>query len=305
MIRPTEKRPGFTLIELLVVIAIIAVLISLLLPAVQAAREAARRVKCVNNLMQLGIALQNYESSHEVLPPGVVNPTGPILNTASGYHASWMLQILPYLEQKSVLRRYNDSVGVYGAENLTVRGAELEVFLCPSDSGTRRLGNRVALNNYAACHHDVEGPIDADNHGVFFLNSHLRNEEITDGTANTIYLGEKPLDGTELGWASGTRGTLRNTGTPINHTLPRLSAFLAPDEVESLPIDGETTAPADPTETAPNVIPVGGFGSSHPGGSNFAFGDGSVRFLKNSINAKVYQCLGHRDDGEMLSSDEF
>ncbi len=87
-----RRRTAFTLIELLVVIAIISVLIALLLPAVQAAREAARRVQCVNNLMQLGIALHNYESSYEVLPPGSVNPTGPILNVPKGYHFSWMVQ---------------------------------------------------------------------------------------------------------------------------------------------------------------------------------------------------------------------
>src|SRR4051794_28379521 len=94
-----QRRDGFTLIELLVVIAIISVLIALLLPAIQAAREAARRVQCVNNLMQIGIALQNYESSHELLPPGVINPSGPIQNAPTGYHASWMLQLLPFLEQ--------------------------------------------------------------------------------------------------------------------------------------------------------------------------------------------------------------
>src|SRR6187551_2927825 len=107
----TRRRSGFTLIELLVVIAIISVLIALLLPAVQAAREAARRVQCVNNLMQLGIALHNYESSHEILPPGVINPTGPILNTPKGYHAGWMLQLLPFIEQRSVARRYDDAPG--------------------------------------------------------------------------------------------------------------------------------------------------------------------------------------------------
>src|ERR1700735_1853207 len=96
-----RRRPGFTLIELLVVIAIIAVLIALLLPAVQAAREAAPGMQCVNNLMNIGIALQNYESSYELLPPGVINDTGPIQNAPSGYHAGWMLQLLPFLEQKA------------------------------------------------------------------------------------------------------------------------------------------------------------------------------------------------------------
>ena len=96
-----RTRRGFTLIELLVVIAIIAVLIALLLPAVQAAREAARRCQCVNNLMQLSIALQNYESAFETLPPGVVDAKGPIKNGPPGYHFGWMAQILPYMDRRT------------------------------------------------------------------------------------------------------------------------------------------------------------------------------------------------------------
>src|SRR5258708_11399747 len=97
--RAPSDRAGFTLIELLVVIAFLAVLIALLVPAVQAAREAARRAQCLNNVMQLGIALQSYESSHELLPPGVVNTTGPILDQPKGYHYGWLVQILPFFEQ--------------------------------------------------------------------------------------------------------------------------------------------------------------------------------------------------------------
>ena len=213
-------------------IAIIAVLIALLLPAVQAAREAARRVQCVNNLMNLGIALQNYTSSYEMLPPGVVNDTGPIQSVRNGYHASWMLQILPFLEQGNVARRFNDRVGVYGAENVTVRGVVINTFLCPSDGagGLRGGGNAVAMNNYAACHNDVEAPIDVTNKGVFYLNSSTRAEDVPDGTGNTIYLGEKSLVDASLGWASGTRDTLRNTGTPLNKTASLAGFFPSEEE---------------------------------------------------------------------------
>jgi prepilin-type N-terminal cleavage/methylation domain-containing protein/prepilin-type processing-associated H-X9-DG protein len=298
----TGKRPGFTLIELLVVIAIIAVLIALLLPAVQAAREAARRVQCVNNLMNIGIALQNYESSYELLPPGVVNDTGPIQNIPKGYNAGWMLQLLPFLEQGAVARRFDDRVGVYAAENSTARGVVISIFLCPSDNGGSRGGaNSVAMNNYAACHNDVEAPIDVNNKGVFFLNSHLRSEDISDGTAFTFYVGEKRLVDAALGWASGTRDTLRNTGTPLNKT-PALAGFFPSEEEEPVGLgpSAPNSAPAGASLTG-----VGGFGSSHPGGANFTFGDGSVRFVKNSINAKVFRYLGNRGDGEMISADQF
>jgi prepilin-type N-terminal cleavage/methylation domain-containing protein/prepilin-type processing-associated H-X9-DG protein len=299
--RRRHSQRAFTLIELLVVIAIIAVLISLLLPAVQAAREAARRVKCVNNLMNLGVALQNYESSYEMLPPGVINDTGPIQSAPQGYHASWLLQILPFLEQKTVARRFDDRAGVYAPANLTVRAIVISVFLCPSDANGPTAGNRVAVNSYAACHNDVEAPIDANNTGVFYLNSHLRSDDISDGTANTIYLGEKVLADAALGWASGTRDTLRNTGTPINRTAALAGIF--PGEVE--PDEGAPTNPASAPNSAANLNFVGGFGSNHPGGANFAFGDGSVRFVKNAINAKVYRWLGNRADGELVSADQF
>jgi prepilin-type N-terminal cleavage/methylation domain-containing protein/prepilin-type processing-associated H-X9-DG protein len=298
-----RKRPGFTLIELLVVIAIIAVLISLLLPAVQAAREAARRVQCVNNLMNIGIALQNYESSYELLPPGVINDTGPIQNAPLGYHTSWMVQLLPFLEQKTVASRFDDRVGVYGAANLTARGNVISIFLCPSDAGGFRGGpGSVAMNNYAACHNDVEAPIDVNNKGVFYLNSHLRSEDISDGTALTLYVGEKRLADSALGWASGTRDTLRNTGTALNRTAALAGFFPEEEEnpagAELRPIPGQAAA-------GTNLTQVGGYGSNHPGGANFTFGDGSVKFIKNSINAKVYRCLGNRADGEMVSADQF
>jgi prepilin-type processing-associated H-X9-DG protein len=212
-----------------------------------------------------------------------------------------MLQLLPFLEQRAIARRFDDRPGVYAAANQTVRGMVINVFLCPSDAGGRTGGNRVAMNSYAACHNDVEAPIDVNNTGVFYLNSHLRSEDIADGTANTLYVGEKLLADAALGWASGTRDTLRNTGTPLNRTAALAGFF--PGEVEpdeGAPADGPAAA-----GTGANTNFVGGFGSNHPGGANFAFGDGSVRFLKNAINAKVYRYLGNRADGELVSADEF
>jgi prepilin-type N-terminal cleavage/methylation domain-containing protein/prepilin-type processing-associated H-X9-DG protein len=299
-----RRRAGFTLIELLVVIAIIAVLIALLLPAVQAAREAARRVQCCNNLVQLSIAVQNYESAYEMLPPGVVNPTGPIANAAKGYHHAWTIQLLPYLEQRNASRKINYAAGVYDPVNATVRAHQISVFFCPSDGGAGAGSNsNAAMNNYAACYGDREVPVDANNTGVFYLNSHTRFEDITDGTSSTILFGEKVRDTNELGWMSGTRATLRNTGTRINGLLTssgRGPGYSVTGDADEDPDD----AAAAKGDSDPSTL-FGGYSSRHPGGVNVAFADGSVRFLKNTISARVLRHLGNRADGELVSADSY
>jgi prepilin-type N-terminal cleavage/methylation domain-containing protein/prepilin-type processing-associated H-X9-DG protein len=325
----TRRRTGFTMIEVLVVVAIIAVLIALLLPAVQSAREAARRAQCSNNLTQLGIALQNYEATHLVLPPGVINQTGPILETADSYQFNWITQILPHFEQNNVFRHLDFGVGIYATNNLTVRSVSLNMLLCPSEARGRNsfaaFGNpsfNSALSNipdpamcsYAACHNDVESPIDTGNHGVFFLNSRVRLDEIEDGLSHTIFLGEKRPPGDELGWASGTRATLRNTGTPINQTKLEptdLTPYMSGFNPENVTPDPDRTSMRAEPAPAPSVpiplvpITVGGFSSSHPGGSNFLFGDGSVHYLRTSIDAGVFRLLGNRADGVPIGDDQF
>src|SRR6476659_1907576 len=119
-LRSVDRR-AFTLVELLVVIAIIGVLVALLLPAVQSAREAARRVSCVNNLTQLGLSLHNYEFHFEALPAGVTNPDGPIRNEPQGNHVGWIVRILPYLEQNALSRHFDQAAGVYADTNSEVR----------------------------------------------------------------------------------------------------------------------------------------------------------------------------------------
>src|SRR5262245_43020459 len=126
-------RHGFTLIELLVVIAIIAVLIALLLPAVQQAREAARRTQCKNNLMQVGLALLNYEMAGECLPPGTVAPNRPMRNEPVGYHVGWIVPLLPYLDQSNTYQHFDFSVGVHGPENKSAREVRVASLLCPSN----------------------------------------------------------------------------------------------------------------------------------------------------------------------------
>ncbi len=324
-----RRCPGFTMIELMMVVAIIAVLISLLLPAVQSSREAARRTQCANNLLQLGIAVANYESTHLVLPPGSVDPKGPVVEGPAAYQFGWVAQILPFMEQRNAYQHLNFNSGAYQLGNLTVRSVTIGGLLCPSDArrgssfggaGPSSFGPSLssvpspAQANYAACYHDVEAPIDTTNAGAFFLNSHVRLDEVEDGLGHTIFLGEKKPGGDELGWASGTRATLRNTGTPINQTSlnPLDLAPLMPgspvDDVPAIPgIENPPPAQESPSSPpkAPMPIPVGGFGSSHPNGSNFVFGDGSVRFLRSTVNDRVYRLLGARADGDPIGDDQF
>ncbi|WP_165073649.1 DUF1559 family PulG-like putative transporter [Paludisphaera rhizosphaerae] len=297
---PGPPRSAFTLIELLVVIAIIAVLVALLLPAVQAAREAARRVTCVNNLMQLGLALHNYEGSYETLPPGVVDDgKGPVLDQPKGYGFNWLTRLTPYMEMKNIYNHFNLNVSVYDATNGTTRSKLVQSFLCPSDNTLKwRNAQGIPATNYAGVHHDVEAPIAADNNGVLFLNSLIRYEEVPDGTSQTLFVGEKRNDGIDLGWASGTRASLRNMGTFPN------AASTQQIWTTTGPIDPGTFMAQNATGDAAMKF-VGGFSSAHPGGCNFLFGDGAVRFIKSSIQHEVYRCLANRADGEMLSADSY
>jgi prepilin-type N-terminal cleavage/methylation domain-containing protein/prepilin-type processing-associated H-X9-DG protein len=288
-----SKNPAFTLIELLVVIAIIGVLIALLLPAVQSAREAARRSQCVNSLSQIGVALHTYESAHEVLPPGVVDPTSPIANKEAGYHVGWIVQILPFIDQRNAFHHFNFDTGTYAAANTTVRSLNMQAFSCPSDPRSYSTPGVPAPSSYAGCHHDVEAPIAVDNHGVLFLNSAIRGDDILDGRSQTIMVGEHKAEA-DLGWASGTRATLRNTGLAINGG----GRMVMPGTPAVTTADGK---PLDPTDPAF----VGGYSSYHSGGANAAFADGSVRFLKSTMSARVLRLLGHRADGELLSTNEY
>jgi hypothetical protein len=204
-----------------VVIAIIAILMGLLLPAVQQAREAARRTQCKNNLMQIGIALHNYEMAFEMLPPGVVNSAGPIRNLEEGYQMSWMVQLLPVMEQTMLFSMVDFSQGAYAAVNSPIRTTRMSVFRCPSDPAPPLAaagGVIVGEASYAGCFSGSDKPIDADGDGCLFLNSGVRYREIRDGASNTLLAGEKQIvaEAGEFGWIAGNRSALRNTGVAIS-----------------------------------------------------------------------------------------
>lgn len=279
----TPQNRAFTLVELLVVIAIIGVMVGLLLPAVQAAREAARRMSCSNNLAQLGLAAHNFEFSMEHLPSGAINPDGPIRSEPIGQHVSYLVQLLRYVEQQGIADHFEITEGAYAETNAAARSIVISVFLCPSSASIMNADDSVALTNYAGCHHHDEAPIASDNTGLLFLNSRVRYGEIYDGSSNTILIGEMLPYADSLGWTSGTRATLRNTGTLINTLNAQRRGGLFPELPEDV-----------------GPLWVGGFGSHHPGGAQFCFADGSVRFLSESIAPEVYQNLGHRADGAMM-----
>jgi prepilin-type N-terminal cleavage/methylation domain-containing protein/prepilin-type processing-associated H-X9-DG protein len=288
--RRRKSRPAFTLVELLVVIAIIGVLVALLLPAVQSAREAARRVSCVNNTTQLGVALHSYEFHYESLPAGVTNPDGPIRNEPQGIHVSWIVKTLPYLEQTALFRHFDQAAGAYADSNSEVRSARIRVLECPSDGMpfTNSL-NTVARSSYVGCHHDTEAPIDKDNHGLLFLNSKVKYSEIYDGSSQTILVGEALTSADGLGWVSGTRATLRNASA-IDRNQPRFGTPPKPAEEK------------DKDKEKSGSLFVGGFGSSHPSGANFGFADGSTRFVRQDIDPELLRRLGNRADGEIIKN---
>lgn len=325
-----RRKSGFTLIELLVVIAIMAILVALLLPAVQQAREAARRTQCKNNLQQIGFALHSYYNSFETLPPGVVNRTGPISQSPEGYHHGWMIAILPYLDAPLLADAIDPLVSIYDEKNLKARKIVVSSYLCPSDPASTRSipeNKEVALSNYCGNHHHTSGLIDTNNHGVLFLNSHVRYKDIYDGSSKTLLVGEAMRSPEDLGWASGTRSSLRNGGLSINQT-PAGSAYYndplfkmpkAIDEDESFasgygseamgmgygeedPEGGEIAGsqpvrPPSPETPSGFAYDPGGFGSPHTGGAQFLMCDGSARFLSENIDPSVFKHLLDRADG--------
>jgi prepilin-type N-terminal cleavage/methylation domain-containing protein/prepilin-type processing-associated H-X9-DG protein len=287
---PRRRRSrGFTLIELLVVIAIIGILVALLLPAVQQAREAARRTHCKNNLVQIGLALQNYDLAFGRLPPGTVNPTGPIKNEPKGYHMGWLVQILPMMEETPVWKRFDFQLSVYDEANAVPAQARIPILNCPSNP----TGSSPGSTTYAGVHNDVEAPIDVTNNGVLFLNSSVKTEEIPDGTSHTIYVGEIAVSMHPLGFASGTNATLRN-GSTLGAVQSNLYRGV------TRPGEPPKVAAEEGGENDPALLTVGGFASAHTGGSHFLFGDGSVRFLSQNIGQPVFQSMLNRGDGAML-----
>jgi prepilin-type processing-associated H-X9-DG protein len=285
-----------------VVITIIGILTALLLPGVMASREAARRTQCRHNLWQIGVALGNYESAHLVLPPGVTDVKGPVRNAPDGDKIGWLARLLPYLDEQNAYKHLDLSAGAFAEKNAPVRALAMPLFICPScgpcrvsvsdgawcsTSDTAAVAGTWVVSNYAGCQGDAETPIDADDRGVFFLNSTVARDNVTDGAAHTIYVGEKLVGRRDLGWLAGTAATLRNTSSAPDHTPGDNTTLIEPQDAGGAP------APFD-------ELFVGGFSSPHGQVGNYLFGDGRVDIISTCVDQDVFRLLGSRADGELL-----
>lgn len=310
-------RRAFTLVELLVVIAIIGLLVALLLPAVQAARESARRSQCSNNLKQIALASQNYHDVMRSFPPGYcasVPYVDGATDTTAGW--GWAAFVLSFLEQDAARTNVNFSLPVEAPQNALIVQTSFPVFLCPSDSSPGVAfqifnGSGAALAmagpaSYAACIGGDESSVtDMTTRGVFHRNSGTRFADIPDGTSTTILVGERAWANAQGVWAGAISGGLCKRG-PLNPN----------------PAGGSTSEPAPALVLShshlnnPTTDPDSGlddFSSLHVAGSYFAFADGSVRFFASvsgdqangnyTGDSRIFQALGTRAGNEFIPGD--
>lgn len=315
-------RHGFTLIELLVVIAIIGVLIALLLPAVQSAREAARRAQCTNNLKQLALAAHNYHDTMGTFPTALYKHPAYVTDSQAWNNASFLVLMLPQLEQQALSSAVNFNImwgsnvlfgwgtQYYGEQNSTVRTTIVNALLCPSDdsepidetnadeiwngraAGSSYVGNMGdnclacapaanVVDFCAAVGYRCRGPqlADGGGSGIFWrYGPRVGVTHIKDGTSNTFLLGEQIMARTRWNSWVHANQTIGSTAMPLNY------------EINPKSVDNWTHQYT--------------FRSLHPGGANFAMADGSVRFIKSTINFPVYQAVSTRAGGEVISADQ-
>lgn len=308
---------GFTLVELLVVIAIIGVLVGLLLPAVQAAREAARRMSCTNNLKQLGLALHNYHDTFKAFPRAsgidlagwatIPIPPGGKMSVNIYTQWGWSTGLLPYVEQTPLYTKLNPNIDTFNArltDSVALLQVPVSVFICPSDPESNLNRNRpfqgaafgltysgpiqIAKSNYMGNNGD-------EDHDGLFLNTWpptaTRIRDFTDGTSNTIAIGERDSPGNWAGHWVGCETLIANSQAGVWAMIGSTRFRME---------DGQAGG-----STLPD--PHSAFSSSHPGGANFCFVDGSVHFLSKTIkwgwgaaNKGVYNNLGNRMDGVVI-----
>ncbi len=298
------RRNAFTLVELLVVIAIIGILIALLLPAVQAAREAARRMSCTNNLKQIGVALHNYHDTHGALPIGWLGfdaSGNPDFMGTPGW--AWGARILPFMEQQALYDSFIDmDLPVTDPVNDQARVAMVSAFICPSDVGEDIFAlkdavdeetegsntiTRLAKSNYpgvfgtqdmhGVCEPGEPGYNGCQGNGMFSLNHSVAFRDITDGLSSTFMVGER--------WSKWVHSTWTGV-VPLGWHAPARIVAVASDE---FPPNSE----ADVEQQTHN------FSSYHPAGANFLLSDGHVQLITETIDLEVYNALCTRAGGEV------
>jgi len=290
-----RRRAGFTLIELLVTIAIVAVLIGLLLPAVQKIRDVAARNKCANNLRQIALAIHNYHDTHRSFPAGYLSGvTGDGVDTGPGW--GWAAQLLPQMEQNALYSSIRFDKPIEDPANADARQKLVPAYVCPSDdlpptwtathfdtagNALRQIAD-VPSANYVGVYGPSEPGVDGD--GVFFRNSKIGFQDVTDGTAQTLMVGERTVRLGPATWCGAV--TAANIYAP--QTGPQV------EEGSGMVLGQANHPPGSP------ACELNEFAGSHGVGANFAYADGHVAFIPATIEQKVFHALASRAGGEVI-----
>lgn len=270
--RRLPSSHGLTCIEVVVVVVSIGILAALAIPAIQSMRESARRGSCDYRLAQIGVAVAEYQLANAHYPAGTIAAESPVQSVPQGFHHSWVVALLPYLDQQALVEQIDPTASVYADSNSVLRETPLATVRCPSATSEAT----AMASNYAGITSSLEQPISEQNDGMFLLNRGVLPAELQSGQEHTLFLGEKLADRQQnLGWASGTRATLRNVARPV----------------------GEVAQMQDP-------LWVGGLASQHPGGVNLLMGSGRIRFYADGGDQAVLQQMARRAGGSPALADE-
>lgn len=294
-----QRSAGMTLIEVLVVIAIIAVLVALLIPAVQMARESARRAQCRNNLKQIGLALETYHSSHRVFPPASIREPAFMNNGRDEPRSTWTIAILPHMEATALWESYNPAVSTEDPANKQVRDTSIPGYLCPTDTGgdipfEARLGITYRRGNYGANFGAASWGSDdwqlAKYRGVMGQNVGLRHSDITDGASQTVIVGElriqpSPRDNRGV-WAFHGAGSA-SVGLDCDSLCRGINSDPTSDWIPFC----DPVPNGMPCSFQNNVDSNAGPRSLHSGGAHLLLGDGSVRLANESMSQTTLNAI--------------